>query len=173
VNEPEFLTLDEVLGIHADQIRMYGGRSGVRDLELLRSALAMPETTFDGEFLHPTIFEIAAAYLFHVARNHPFVDGNERAALMCALVFLGLNGERLQADPDDLYQLVDGVAAGAVDKAEVSVFLRHRSDKGAVEVERSKGGGIRGYSGGPSPHSCRKRLMWSCGEALHEPLAPK
>ena len=129
MSEPEFLTLDEVLGIHADQIRVYGGSSGVRDLKLLRSALAMPETTFDGEFLHPSVFEMAAAYLFHVARNHPFVDGNKRTALMCALVFLGLNGERLKADPDDLYQLVSGVAAGTVDKAEVSVFLKRRSSR--------------------------------------------
>ena len=124
MSEPEFLTLDEVLGIHADQIRVYGGGSGLRDLELLRSAIAMPETTFDGEYLHPSAFEMAAAYLFHLARNHPFVDGNKRTALMCALVFLGLNGQRLRADADDLYALVDGVAAGAVDKAEVSVFLR-------------------------------------------------
>ncbi len=124
MNEPEFLTLDEVLGIHADQIRVYGGASGLRDLELLRSAIATPETSFDGEYLHPSVFEMAGAYLFHLARNHPFVDGNKRTALMCALVFLGLNGERLRADPDDLYSLVDGVAAGEVDKAEVSVFLR-------------------------------------------------
>ena len=121
---PEFLTLGEVLGIHADPIRVYGGASGIRDLALLRSAIAMPATTFDGEYLHPSVFEMAAAYLFHVARNHPFVDWNKRTALMCALVFLGFNGQRLRADPDDLYSLVDGVAAGAVDKAEVSVFLR-------------------------------------------------
>ena len=124
MSEPEFLTLDEVLGIHADQIRVYGGASGIRDLALLRSAIAMPATTFDGEYLHPSVFEMAAAYLFHVARNHPFVDWNKRTALMCALVFLGFNGQRLRADPDDLYSLVDGVAAGAVDKAEASVFLR-------------------------------------------------
>ncbi len=127
MSEPEFLTLDEVLGIHADQMRVYGGASGLRDLELLRSAISMPETTFDGEYLHPSVFEMAAAYLFHLARNHPFVDGNKRTALMCALVFLGLNGEHLQADPDELYSLVDGVAAGEVDKAEVSVFLRRHS----------------------------------------------
>ena len=122
--DPLFLTLDEVLGIHADQIRCYGGRPGLRDLGLLQSAVAMSETTFDGEFLHGTVFEMAAAYLFHLARNHPFVDGNKRTALMCALVFLGLNGQRLDADPVDLFELVDGVAAGGVDKAEVSVFLR-------------------------------------------------
>jgi death-on-curing protein len=127
VSEPEFLTLDEVLGIHADQIRRYGGTGGLRDLGLLRSALAMPQTTFDDEFLHGTLFEMAAAYLFHLARNHPFVDGNKRTALMCALVFLGLNGHRLEADPDAVYRLVDGVASGDVDKAEVAVFLREHA----------------------------------------------
>ena len=122
--DPLFLTLDEVLGIHADQIRCYGGRPGLRDLGLLQSAVAMSETTFDGEFLHGTVFEMAAAYLFHLARNHPFVDGNKRTALMSALVFLGLNGQRLDAESGALYELVDGVAAGSVDKAEVSVFFR-------------------------------------------------
>ena len=122
--DPLFLTLDEVLGIHADQIRRYGGRPGLRDLGLLQSAVAMPETTFEGEFLHGTVFEMAAAYLFHLARNHPFVDGNKRTALMSALVFLGLNGQRLDAESGALYELVDGVAAGSVDKAEVSVFFR-------------------------------------------------
>ena len=84
----------------------------------------MPETTFEGEFLHGTIFEMAAAYLFHIARNRPFLDGNKRTSLMSELVFLGLNGQRLDAEPKALYDLVDGVAAGGVDKAEVSVFLR-------------------------------------------------
>jgi death-on-curing protein len=124
VSAPQFLTLDEVLGIHADLIRRYGGSTGLRDLSLLQSALAMPATTFDGEYFHPGAFEMAAAYVFHLARNHPFVDGNKRTALMCALVFLGLNGWRLEAAPDALYALVDGVAAGSVDKAQVSVFLR-------------------------------------------------
>lgn len=129
MSDRAFLTLDEVLGLHADQIRTYGGGAGIRDLGLLRSALAMPETTFDGEYLHPTVFEMAGAYLFHIARNHPFVDGNKRTALMCTLVFLGLNGERLSADPDELYRLVDGVAAGTVDKAEVTVFLKRNAQR--------------------------------------------
>ena len=122
--DPLFLTLDEVLGIHADQIRRYGGRPGLRDLGLLQSAAAIPETTCEGEFLHGTVFEMAAAYLFHLARKHPFVDGNKRTALLSALVFLGLNGQRLDAESGALYELVDGVAAGSVDKAEVSVFFR-------------------------------------------------
>jgi len=124
VIDPEFLTLDEVLGLHADQIRRYGGATGLRDLSSLQSAIAMPETSYGGEYLHGTLFEMAAGYLFHLARNHPFVDGNKRTALICALVFLGLNGQRLDADPDALYELVDGVAAGQVDKSEVAIFLR-------------------------------------------------
>ncbi|MBW2241646.1 MAG: type II toxin-antitoxin system death-on-curing family toxin [Deltaproteobacteria bacterium] len=127
MNEPHFLTLDEVLGIHADQMRRYGGQPGLRDLGLLQSALGMPETTFDGEYLHGTLYEMAAAYLFHIARNHPFADGNKRTALMGALVFLGLNGRRLDAELEALYGLVDGVAAGSVDKAEVAVFLSQNS----------------------------------------------
>jgi death-on-curing protein len=70
---------------------------------------------------------MAAAYLFHIARNHPVMDGNERAALMCALVFLGLNGHRLEAEPEASYELVAGVAAGSVDKADAAVFLRQSS----------------------------------------------
>ena len=124
MTDPLFLTLDEMLGIHADQIRRYGGRPGLRDLGLLQSALAMPETTFEGEFLHGTVFEKAAAYLFHLTRTDPFVDGNKRTALMSAMVFLGLNGQRLEVEPGALYELVDGVPAGSADKAEVSVFLR-------------------------------------------------
>jgi death-on-curing protein len=130
VSEPTFLALDEVLAIHADQIRLYGGAAGIRDLPLLSSGIAMPETTFDGEYLHGNAFEMAAAYLFHIARNHPFIDGNKRTALMCALVFLGLNGQRLDADADSLYALVDGVAAGGVDKSTAAVFFRdHCEDR--------------------------------------------
>ena len=123
MSEPAFLALDEVLAIHADQIRLYGGASGIRDLSLLISGIAMPETTFDGEYLHGNPFEMAAAYLYHIARNHPFIDGNKRTALMSALVFLGLNGQRLEAEADSLYELVDGVAAGGVDKSRVAVFF--------------------------------------------------
>jgi death-on-curing protein len=124
VSEPVFLTLDEVLAIHSDQIRRYGGASGIRELSLLRSAIAMPETSFDGEYLHGNVFEMAAAYLYHIAGNHPFLDGNKRTALMCALVFLGLNGQRLDAKHDSIYELVDGVAARDIDKSTVAVFLR-------------------------------------------------
>lgn len=126
-----FLSLDEVIALHAEQVRRFGGAPGLRDSALLESALAMPRATFDGEPLHPTLFEAAAAYLFHLARNHPFVDGNKRAALSTALVFLWLNGFRVEADDDALTELVLGVASGTVAKSEVAVFLqRHAEPQG-------------------------------------------
>jgi death-on-curing protein len=82
-----FLTLAEAIEIHTDQIHRYGGQSGVRDLGLLESALAQPEASFAGEWLHGDIYEMAAAYAYHLCQNHPFVDGNKRTALTTALVF--------------------------------------------------------------------------------------
>jgi death-on-curing protein len=122
-----FLTLDEVLALHADQIRRYGGRRGIRDIGLLQSALGTPRATFDGALLHSTLSEMAAAHLFHLVQNHAFVDGNKRVGLVAALVFLGLNDVSIEADPDELTELVLGVAAGKVSKAEVAVFLQDRA----------------------------------------------
>lgn len=122
-----FLTLDEVLALHAEQIRRFGGLPGLRDSALLESALAMPRATFDGELLHSTPFEAAAAYLFHLARNHPFVDGNKRAALAAALVFLWLEGYGVEVDDDALTDLVVGVASGDVAKSETAVFLQRHA----------------------------------------------
>ena len=120
----EFLTLDEVLSLHADQIARYGGSALVRDLGLLESALAMPAASFGGQFLHPSVDEQAAAYLFHLVKNHPFVDGNKRTGLVAMLAFLGLNGRRLEAPAADVTDLVLGVAEGGVTKAEIAVFVR-------------------------------------------------
>ena len=119
-----FLKLDEVLALHADQIRRYGGRRGIRDIELLQSALGTPRATFNGALLHSTLPEMAAAYLFHLVQNHAFVDGNKRVGLVAALAFLGLNDVSIEADADELTELVLGVAAGKVSKAEVAVFLQ-------------------------------------------------
>jgi len=105
---PAFLTLDEVLALHADQLERYGGAGGVRDLGLLESALAAPRATFGGQHLHATVPEMAAAYHFHLAQSHPFVDGNERVALAAAVAFLGLNDLWLEADPDELARPCSG-----------------------------------------------------------------
>ena len=123
----QFLTLDEALAIHAHQIARYGGALGVRDRGLLESALAMPAATFAGDYLHPSLPEQAAAYLFHLVKNHPFVDGNKRVGLACSLAFLRLNGIRVRATDDDLVDIVMGVAEGRRSKADVAVFFRERS----------------------------------------------
>jgi death-on-curing protein len=119
-----FLTLVEVLALHAGQIHRYGGRPGIRDLNLLESALATPSATFGDRLLHATLPEMAGAYLFHIVRNHPFIDGNKRTGLVAMLTFLGLNRRVLRVEPDDLGDLVIGVAEGRLSKAEVAVFVQ-------------------------------------------------
>lgn len=119
----QFLTLDEALAIHASRIDRYGGGHGVRDLAALESALAMPQASFGGALLHPSLPEQAAAYLFHLCQGHPFVDGNKRLALAAALAFLGLNDQELVADPQAVYRLVLGVGSGRTSKAETAVFF--------------------------------------------------
>ncbi len=127
MTEPQFLGLEEVLAIHEDRIRKYGGSSGLRDLDLLQSAVGNVEATFGGEYLHQTLFEMAAAYLYGICRNHAFLDGNKRTSLACAIAFLRLNDLRLAAAEDDLYDLVIGVAEGRVSKAAVAVFFEQHT----------------------------------------------
>ena len=86
--EFRFLTLEDVLELHEMQLNSYGGATGIRDLGLLKSAVMTPQASFGSEYVHAGVFEMAAAYAFHVAENQPFVDGNKRTALACALVFL-------------------------------------------------------------------------------------
>jgi len=121
---PVFLTLDEVLALHADQLERYGGDPGLRDVGLLESALATPRATFGKAYLHGSLPEMAAAYLFHLVGNHPFVDGNKRVGLAAAIAFLGLNGLWLEAEPDALAELVLRLARGESTKAEAAEFLR-------------------------------------------------
>jgi death-on-curing protein len=120
-----FLGLAEVLAIHRDQIARYGGVPGIRDIELLKSALGMPAATYGGQFLHTDIHEMAAAYLFHPVKNHPFLDGNKRVGAVAALVFLALNGYDFDAPEDDFADMVLAVARGEMSKAEVAGFI-HR-----------------------------------------------
>lgn len=122
--EPTFLTIDEVLAIHRDQIARYGGSDGVRDWGLLQSAIAMPAAAFGGQFLHSDLSEMAAACLFHIVQNHPFIDGNKRVGAVAAYVFLALNDMRLTADDDTYADLVLGVARGETPKSAVAEFFR-------------------------------------------------
>jgi len=122
--EPHFLSLAEALEIHQDQIIRYGGALGIRDIDLLKSAMGMPSATFGGNFLHTDIYEMAAAYLFHIVKNHPFVDGNKRTGAMAMLVFLSLNECEFFAPQDKFTDIVLSVAKGETDKAKLAVFIR-------------------------------------------------
>ncbi len=122
--EPDFLTLGEVLFIHLDQIERYGGKAGLRDAGLLESAMSMPRATFAGRHMHADLFEMAAAYLFHIVSNHPFIDGNKRTGSAAALVFLLINGVELEADEEGLEAITMSVARGKAKKAQVADFFR-------------------------------------------------
>ncbi len=123
--DPVFLSIGEVLEIHQDQVFRYGGASGIRDITLLKFALGMPSATYGGQFLHTDVYEMAAAYLFHIVKNHPFIDGNKRIGAAAALVFLFLNGFDFDAPEDDFADMVLAVARGEMDKSDVTVFIRN------------------------------------------------
>lgn len=118
-----FISVEKTLQIHDILIESYGGSKGVRDHGLLLSALEMPKAAFGGEDLHPTLFDKAAAYLYHVAKNHPFIDGNKRTAAALALTFLEINGVRYSIDMVEYEELVVGTAEGKVSKQMIARFF--------------------------------------------------
>ena len=104
-------------------IGLYGGAHGVRDEGLLESALEMPKSGFGGSYFHTTIFEMAAAYLFHLVKNHPFVDGNKRIGLGCADLFLAMNDFELILSEDEAVELTMHVASESASKEEIAKVL--------------------------------------------------
>ena len=121
--------MGEVLLILQDQIRRYGGAYGVRDRELLSSALAMPSTSFEGKYLHKDLYDQAAAYAFHICQNHPFIDGNKRTALAAAVVFLSLNGIELDDPNEALYELMMNVSSKGTGKVDIAAEFRRLHGK--------------------------------------------
>lgn len=122
--EPLFLTLDEVVRIHVDMIERYGGSQGLRDPGLLESAVSMPRSSFGGRYLHEDLFHMAAAYLFHIVANHPFIDGNKRTGAAAAIVFLLLNDVELKSDEKGLEEITLSIAKGESHKEQVAKFFR-------------------------------------------------
>lgn len=118
-----FLSVGDVLAIHEDTIRQEGGLPGLRDPGLLESAVLMPQQQFGGRYLHAGLAEMAAAYLFHICRNHAFNDGNKRVAALAALIFLRVNGVESLPDPEELEAMTMGVASGDRSKAELTDWL--------------------------------------------------
>lgn len=126
----KFLDKKTILVFHQDQIETYGGSPGIRDEGLLDSALAQPQASFDGEYVHKNIFEMAAAYGFHICKNHPFYDGNKRTALIAMYTFLYVNGYQLKADKKSLYAVVMDLANEKVEKKELAAYLTKHTTKG-------------------------------------------
>ena len=121
---PKFLTLARVLEVHRESIEQYGGDFGVRDMGLLESALAQPRAGFGGRYLHEDLAAMAAAYLYHIVKNHPFVDGNKRTGALAAFVFLEMNKVEFDAEESQYEKQVFALARGEIDKAAVTEFFR-------------------------------------------------
>ena len=121
---PIFISLDEALLAHARMIELFGGSAGLRDIGLLQSALATSGQAFGGTYLHSFPHEMAAAYLFHVVKNHPFIDGNKRAGATLARIFLLMNDCTFDPDEIEYGDLTLGVAAGEIDKPAVVAFFK-------------------------------------------------
>ena len=130
MKEPRWLTLTAIHTMHEELIAEHGGSSGVRDQGLLESALARPQNLL--AYGKPSLAEMGASYAFEIARNHPFVDGNKRTALVAAYVFLGLNGQRLIAPEAEAVVMMQELASGACGEAEFAAWL-------ASHLEQAKG----------------------------------
>ena len=126
MREPVFLSLDEILEIHEQQIERYGGSVGLRDAAGLESAAATLQATFGGEFLHTSIPTMAAAYLFHLCQNHAFIDGNKRVGANAAITFLLMNNWDASFDEDELVNLVLSVASAGLSKPRLIEIFESR-----------------------------------------------
>lgn len=120
-----FLSVEEVIQIHDDLVSEYGGLLGIRDMGLLISAVEMPKAMMFGEYLHESIFDKAAAYLFHIVCNHAFLDGNKRTGAASTLIFLCQNGQESMYNLSEFEEMVCNVAKGLFSKAEISKFLQN------------------------------------------------
>ena len=122
--EIAFLTLEDVLALHVELIQRYGGTPGLRDAGLLEAALAMPRAGFGGQYFHEFPHEMGAAYLFHLVRNHAFIDGNKRVALACAILFFKINRVPYSITEEEAIELTLAAASGQIDKGAVAAFFQ-------------------------------------------------
>ncbi len=127
MKEPIWLKSQHILAIQEALLAQFGGLAGIRDMGLLESALARPQQLF--AYGKPTIVELAASYAHGIAKNHPFLDGNKRAAFMAAYTFLGANGLELVASEVDAVVRTFGLAAGDVSETEFAAWLEANTEK--------------------------------------------
>jgi death-on-curing protein len=121
---PRFLTLRQILRLHEFSIAEFGGGEGIRDRGALESAASQPSASFAGELLHGDLFEMAAAYAFHISQNQPFVDGNKRTGVMSALMFLALNGVLLADPKERIYDAMIAITERRMDKRGLAALMR-------------------------------------------------
>ncbi len=124
-NEPSWLAREAVLAIHAQLLARFGGSTGIRDDNMLESALAKPRQLH--AYGQPNAYEMAAAYAFGIVKNHPFVDGNKRAGFVAAYTFLGINGIDFTAPEEEAVLFTRGLAAGDITLEEYTLWLQKSS----------------------------------------------
>ncbi len=121
MSEPKWLDIEAVRAIHQQLIAAYGGLAGVRDIELLESAIARPRQMV--AYGAPGMSELGAAYAFAIIRNHPFLDGNKRTALMAAYTFLQINGIELDAPEPEAAVMIRDLASGKIGEADIARWI--------------------------------------------------
>jgi len=122
-----YLTLEQILVIHQDQIERYGGRHGLRDLSLLESAVFRPQSSFSEKDLYKTIFDKTAALMYSLILNHPFIDGNKRTGIVSGMVFLELNGFRLEVSTKELTKIAFKIESKELNLKNVVEWLKSNS----------------------------------------------
>jgi len=125
----KFFTVKQVIEIHDAFLQDHGGLSGIRDKGLLISAIEMPRAFMFGKYLHKTIYDKAAAYLFHIVQNHPFNDGNKRTGALTTILFLEENRIKVEFSDHDYEELIVSVAQGQTNKEEIAYFLEYGKEK--------------------------------------------
>ena len=125
----KFFTVEQVIEIHDAFLEDHGGLAGIQDKGLLISAVEMPKASMPVEYLHKTIYDKAAAYLFHIIQNHPFSNGNKRTGALTTILFLEENGKKIAFSDHDYEEFVVSVAQGQKYKEEIAYYLKHGKEK--------------------------------------------
>ena len=128
MNNIEFIPKDIILFFHEQLVKIYGGSSGIRDENLLDSALEQPKATYQGEYLHDSLLKMAAAYGYHLCNNHPFIDGNKRIAFVAMDTFLQKNNLEITASEKETYKMMIQVASGKLSKEELTLWLENNTN---------------------------------------------
>lgn len=124
-----FLSLEQILAIHSDQVDRYGGSHGIRDIALLESAVFRPQSSFGGMDLYPSVFGKAAALIHSIIHNHPFLDGNKRTGIVSGIVFLEINNYSLRVSQKDLVGTAIAIATNKMDLEEIASWFKRHSEK--------------------------------------------